>query len=107
LGLDGCKVRLFAACECGIQQDKDISNEPDDNTVQEYNPLMKNDLYLKEGSNTSLMAVFPHNKIAVFTAADFKTVNFSNYTSKGMRYTFHMRVYDADIIMGKGIVAMR
>jgi hypothetical protein len=78
----------------------------DDNTVQEYNPYHKNALYLKEGSNTSIMAMLPNNKIAIYTAGDFKKVNFSNYSSRGESYTFHLKVYDADMVMHSGL-AMR
>ena len=79
----------------------------DDNTVQVYNPTTWNSFYLKTGSNTSLMAVMPGGKIAIFSADEFRKVNFRAYENRNEAYQFHMALYDKDEVFARRSVAVR
>lgn len=73
----------------------------DNNTVQIYNPFTWSSFYLKTGSNTSLMAVLPNRKVAIFSAEDFKKVNFTDYANRNQPYKFNMKIYPVDEVFGK------
>ncbi len=68
-----------------------------DNTVQDYTVRDWDKIYLRSGSQTSIMAVMPDNKIAVFPQEEFKTVDFNTIYNGSREYFFNTSVYSADI----------
>jgi len=68
-----------------------------DNTVQDYMVRDWDKIYLRSGSQTSIMAVLPDNKIAVFPQEKFVSVDFNKIYNGSREYFFNTSVYSADI----------
>lgn len=66
-----------------------------DNTVQDYGVRQWNSIYFRSGSATSLMAVLPDNRIAIYPQEEFVQVDF-NAVSRSMRpYHFTTQSHSA------------
>ncbi len=68
-----------------------------DNTVQDYTVRQWDNIYLRSGTATSLMAVLPDNKIAIYPQEEFTKVDFNDVYRKTRKYYFNTQSYSAQL----------
>ncbi len=68
-----------------------------DNTTQDYMAKDWDKIYLRSGTETSIMAVLPDNKIAVFDKDQFGKVDFNKVYSGTREYRFDTKIYSAGV----------
>lgn len=68
-----------------------------DNTVQDYTVRQWDNIYLRSGTATSLMAVLPDNQIAIFPQEEFAKVDFNEVYRSGREYFFNTQTHSAQI----------